>query len=81
MEYIEQDAEVHALDWQAESGAPWGLGRISHAAKGNSTYIYDSTSGDGTCAYIIDTGIYTAHPEFEGRESTLLAQSRTVTYS
>ncbi|KAF2664033.1 cuticle-degrading protease from Paecilomyces Lilacinus [Microthyrium microscopicum] len=51
----------------SESGAPWGLGRISHRTKGSSTYLYDDTAGAGTCSYIIDTGIHTSHPEFEGR--------------
>ncbi|KAL1925467.1 uncharacterized protein VTP21DRAFT_350 [Calcarisporiella thermophila] len=32
-------------------------------------YIYDSRAGEGTAAYIIDTGIYIQHPEFEGRAS------------
>jgi subtilisin family serine protease len=50
-----------------QTNATWGLGRISHKAKGDSTYLYDSSAGTGTCAYIIDTGIFTAHPEFEGR--------------
>lgn len=47
-----------------------GLGRISHVAKGNTTYAYDSSAGEGTCSYIIDTGILTTHPDFEGRMST-----------
>jgi subtilisin family serine protease len=50
-----------------QTNATWGLGRLSHKAKGVSTYLYDSSAGTGTCAYIIDTGIFTAHPEFEGR--------------
>jgi subtilisin family serine protease len=50
-----------------QTNATWGLGRISHSEKGSSTYLYDPSAGTGTCAYIIDTGIYTAHPEFEGR--------------
>lgn len=77
VEYIQQDAQVTTQDWQFESGAPWGLGRISHTSKGNTTYVYDSSSGEGTCSYIIDTGIYTAHPEFEGRTFTT---SRTSTF-
>jgi len=71
VEYITQDAQVQAHDWQSESGAPWGLGRISHTTKGNTTYVYDSTGGEGVCAYVIDTGIFTAHPEFEGRAEWL----------
>lgn len=68
VEYISQDAEVHSTDFQIQTGAPWGLGRISHVAKGNTTYVYDSSAGEGVCAYVIDTGIYTEHPEFEGRK-------------
>lgn len=67
--YVEEDIEKRALTTQ--SGAPYGLARISHAAKGTTSYIYDSTAGAGTCSYIIDTGIYTAHPEFEGRATFL----------
>jgi subtilisin family serine protease len=51
----------------AESGATWGLGRISHRSKGSTEYDFDSSSGAGTCSYIIDTGVYAAHPELEGR--------------
>lgn len=68
IEYIIQDAEVSTYDIQYESNAPWGLGRISHVAKGNTTYAYDSSGGEGTCSYVIDTGILTTHPEFEGRK-------------
>lgn len=74
VEYIMQDAEVHTQDWQYEAGAPWGLGRISHEEPGNNTYVYDSTAGEGTCSYIIDTGIEVSHPEFEGR---MFIQSNT----
>lgn len=38
-----------------------GIARISHRSKGSTTYVYDDSAGAGTCAYIIDTGIYTAH--------------------
>ncbi|KAF2449279.1 elastase-like serine protease [Karstenula rhodostoma CBS 690.94] len=71
VEYIIQDAEVKTQDIQYEANAPWGLGRISHVAKGNTTYAYDSSGGEGTCSYIIDTGIFTSHPEFEGRAEWL----------
>ena len=29
--------------------------------------MYDSSGGEGTCSYILDTGILVTHPEFEGR--------------
>ncbi|KAH8893890.1 subtilisin-like proteinase Mp1 [Thozetella sp. PMI_491] len=52
-----------------ESGAPWGLGSISHKTANHSDYIYDSAAGTGMVAYLIDTGLNTAHVEFEGRGS------------
>ncbi|KAJ8118782.1 hypothetical protein OPT61_g311 [Boeremia exigua] len=84
VEYIEQDAVVTAnlgvaddIDdiekraYVTQSSSTWGLGRISHQNKGTTTYTYDSTAGENTCVYVIDTGIYTAHPEFEGRATFL----------
>jgi subtilisin family serine protease len=50
-----------------QAGATWGLDRVSHRKLGATDYLYDSSAGAGTCAYIIDTGIWTQHPEFEGR--------------
>src|SRR5437016_601240 len=49
------------------NGDPWGLDRIDQGALPLSrTYTYTST-GAGVHAYIIDTGIWTLHPEFGGR--------------
>jgi oryzin len=50
-----------------ETGAPWGLGTVSHKTSGSTSYIYDSNAGTGTFAYIVDTGLNTAHTEFTGR--------------
>jgi len=48
-------------------GNPWGLDRIDQRTLPFSgTYTYTST-GAGVHVYIIDTGIWTAHPEFQGR--------------
>ena len=33
--------------------------------------MYDTSAGAGTCAYVIDTGIYTAHSQFGGRATFL----------
>ncbi|KAH7312683.1 alkaline phosphatase [Stachybotrys elegans] len=65
VEFIEQDAEVHTFATQ--TGAPWGLARLSNTNTGSTTYTYDDTAGAGTCAYIIDTGIQTNHPDFGTR--------------
>src|SRR5436189_5434306 len=49
------------------NGDPWGLDRIDQTALPLSrTYTYTAT-GAGVHAYIIDTGIWTLHPDFGGR--------------
>jgi len=49
------------------NGDPWGLDRIDQRALPlSSTYTYTST-GAGVHVYLIDSGIWTPHPEFEGR--------------
>ncbi|EAA28983.1 subtilisin-like protein [Neurospora crassa] len=47
--------------------APWGLGYLSHKGKTSSDYVYNSTAGTGTYAYVVDTGCWKDHVEFEGR--------------
>lgn len=44
----------------------WGLSRISQKSGVSDTYSYHH-DGEGVNAYIIDTGIYTEHQDFEGR--------------
>ncbi|KAK1760368.1 subtilisin [Echria macrotheca] len=51
-----------------QSNAPWGLGSISHRAPNQTEYVYNAaSSGQGTYAYIVDTGVLASHSEFEGR--------------
>ncbi|KAI1818361.1 proteinase T-like protein [Poronia punctata] len=71
VEFIEQDSIMSINSLVTQSSPPWGLARISHHDSGSSDYVYDSSAGSGTCAYIVDTGIYTDHPEFEGRATWL----------
>jgi subtilisin family serine protease len=53
------------------NGDPWGLDRIDQSAEPLSgTYSYTS-AGTGVHAYIIDTGIWTLHPEFGGRANNV----------
>src|SRR6059058_2198010 len=53
------------------NGDPWGLDRIDQGALPLSrTYTYTGT-GAGVHAYIIDTGIWTLHPEFGGRANNV----------
>ncbi|CAH0046490.1 unnamed protein product [Clonostachys solani] len=76
VEYIEQDSTLRLDEWVDQTGAPWGLARISQRPLLNYstdplsyTYTYDSSAGTGTCAYIVDSGVDVTHPEFEGRAS------------
>jgi oryzin len=64
---VEQVFDKRALTTQ--TGAPWGLGAISHKTGSPTSYISDSTAGQGTYAYIIDSGIITTHTQFGGRAS------------
>src|SRR5436189_2916089 len=71
--YVEADQVMRADVTQAmdANGDPWGLDRIDQGALPLSgTYTYTST-GAGVHAYIIDTGIWTLHPEFGGRANNV----------
>lgn len=61
---IEEDQQTASAATQ--NNAPWGLDRIDQRTGRNTTYTYNGT-GSGVTAYIIDSGIYTAHPDFGGR--------------
>ncbi|RCI11606.1 putative subtilisin-like protease [Ophiocordyceps polyrhachis-furcata BCC 54312] len=65
VDYIEQDAVVTIFETQND--ADWGLARLSNKKPNATTYNYDDTAGEGTCAYVIDTGIDAKNSEFEGR--------------
>jgi subtilisin family serine protease len=65
--YIEPDQVVQLSD--VESNASWGLDRVDQRGLPlSNSYTYAST-GLGVHAYIIDTGILTAHSDFGGRAS------------
>ncbi|KAI8958719.1 oryzin precursor [Daldinia sp. FL1419] len=67
--YITPDVKVSTTALTSQDSAPWGLARISDRAPGASKYTYDESAGEGTYAYILDTGIFVDHPEFGGRAS------------
>jgi subtilisin family serine protease len=70
VEYVEADSMVYAVATQ--SGATWGIDRIDQVNLPLSgTYNYNDTAGNGVRAYIIDTGIRTAHTNFGGRASAV----------
>lgn len=75
VEAIEEDGTMKSFAPVTQNNAPWGLSRISsrQGLTGQDdqsltfTYTFDSTSGAGSTVYVIDTGIFIQHPEFEGR--------------
>jgi cerevisin len=59
------------LEKSVESGAPWGLARISHRDPLSfgtfNKYVYTDDGGEGVDVYVIDTGTNIEHVDFEGR--------------
>ncbi|KAK6540893.1 serine protease [Orbilia ellipsospora] len=68
---VEQDVTMQASFTQ--TNATWGLDRISHRhftnqGAGHHNYSYnDNPDGSGVTVYVVDSGIYLEHSEFEGR--------------
>ncbi|KAJ3172842.1 serine protease [Geranomyces variabilis] len=52
----------------AQALPPWGLDRISHRESGfQGLYIFPPNGGENVDIYVLDTGVYAMHPDFEGR--------------
>jgi len=66
--FVEADQMMYATQsCGRQSGATWGLDRINEKAINlDGSYTYSST-GAGVRSYVVDTGIYLAHKDFEGR--------------
>lgn len=71
VDFIEENAEFSINAIVSQTSAPWGLARLSARSTGSTTYRYDDSAGVGTCAYIVDTGLYAAHTDFGGRASQI----------
>lgn len=65
----EDTVEIAERALTTQTGAPWGLGAISRRTPGSTTYTYDTTAGQGTYSYVVDTGINVNHQQFGGRAS------------
>ncbi|WP_281276926.1 S8 family peptidase [Glycomyces buryatensis] len=66
VDYVEQNQVVEVADTQADPPS-WGLDRIDQGSLPlDESYTYPN-GGEGVTAYIIDTGIWLTHEEFEGR--------------
>ncbi|SFQ97147.1 Serine protease, subtilisin family [Lentzea waywayandensis] len=64
--FVQQDAEVHALDVQ-QNPPSWGQDRVDQRDLPlSNSYQYDTTASNVT-AYVIDTGVRTTHTTFGGR--------------
>ncbi|KAH7083071.1 subtilisin-like protease Pr1A [Paraphoma chrysanthemicola] len=72
VDYVEKDGIMHKTGLVQQENATWGLSRISSHEPGGEIYIYDDSAGEGACAYSIDTGIDTTHPDFESRATFLV---------
>lgn len=77
VDFIDQDGIAKATfmeemnDTVTQDGATWGISRVSAQGPGAKAYKYHSSAGEGTCSYIIDTGIDDTHPDFGGRAKML----------
>jgi subtilisin family serine protease len=68
--YIECSQYYHTMQAPCtlETGATWGIVRTTMVNLPQSEdYSYKIDAGNGVDVYIIDTGIYTQHPDFGGR--------------
>lgn len=66
---MERNQEVFLAALTQQQDATWGLSAISRADPrlSNSTYVYDDSAGEGTFCYVLDSGLYLEHDDFEGR--------------
>lgn len=69
VEYIEENMQVNAsADCKVQEEATWGIVRTNvRPLNLDGVYAYSSSTPDSVIGYVIDTGIYLDHPEFEGR--------------
>ncbi|KAI9176060.1 hypothetical protein H9P43_006425 [Blastocladiella emersonii ATCC 22665] len=62
---VEKEAEYKIMG--AQRNAPAGLDRIDARRGTDGSFTFPDTAGQGVSVYVIDTGINTRHPDFQGR--------------
>ncbi|EFZ02826.1 peptidase S8 family protein, Pr1J [Metarhizium robertsii] len=67
VESVEQQQVYHLHELTTQKESTHGLATISHREPGSTEYVYDSSAGEGSTVYVLDSGIQVDHPEFEGR--------------
>ncbi|RCI12748.1 putative subtilisin-like protease [Ophiocordyceps polyrhachis-furcata BCC 54312] len=71
MTVTQESNSLEKRTFSTQTDSPWGLGAVSHRRKGATEYIYNERAGQGTFAYVIDSGIRLSHQEFEGRAKSV----------
>ncbi|KAL2670457.1 proteinase B [[Neocosmospora] mangrovei] len=67
--WVEESSELSDRALTTQTGATWGLGTISHRTSGSTSYIYDTSAGSGSYAYVVDSGVQVGHSQFGTRAS------------
>lgn len=65
VDYIEQDGYVEA--YPTQTGATWGIDRVDQRILPLSTTYTYNTTASGVHAYVIDTGVFGGHSQFDNR--------------
>ena len=55
---------------KSQSAAPWGLARVSSSDPGSPGTAFQyaaARDGEGVAAYVVDSGVFVEHDEFQGR--------------
>ncbi|KAF4547829.1 Cuticle-degrading protease-like protein 1 [Elsinoe fawcettii] len=65
---VESDMLIRGHAITEQQAGNWGLAKLSQGTgSASNSYDFDDTAGEGTCSYVVDTGVAVDHPDFEGR--------------